>query len=93
MEQLREMCFNRVNHLQVRHFKMGQIKLHLSLIYCLLVKNTIGFNLAAMNFLKQQVEENEQVRLFADLTVKSKDKHKKQKKVSLLSLKSASSVS
>ena len=45
-----------------------------------------------MNFIKQKVEENDQVRLFSDLTLKQKDKNKN-KNVTLVSLKSASSVS
>lgn len=57
-------------------------------------KDTIGFNLAATRFLKQQIEEDEQVRLFSDLTLKKNNKNKKkQTKIALMSLKSASSVS
>lgn len=56
-------------------------------------KNSFGFNLAAIKFLKQKVEEKDQVRLFADFSLKHKEKYKKQKKnIALLSLKSASTV-
>jgi hypothetical protein len=48
--------------------------------------------MAAVTFLKHKVEENEQVRLFSDVSLKYKEKIKKQKKVALLSLKSASTV-
>jgi hypothetical protein len=48
--------------------------------------------LAGINFIRQKVEENDQIRLFSDLTVKHKEKNKKNK-VTLVSLKSASSVS
>jgi hypothetical protein len=47
--------------------------------------------LAAVKYLKNKLEENEQVRLFSDLSLKNKKKQKP--KVTLLSLKSASSVS
>lgn len=58
------------------------------------LRDTIGFNLSAIKFLKQKVEENEQVRLFSDISSKYKEKtKKKQKKVALVNLKSASSVS
>ncbi|CAF0833995.1 unnamed protein product [Brachionus calyciflorus] len=58
------------------------------------IQETIGFNLAAVKFLKQKVEENEQVRLFSDVSSKYKEKNKKkQKSIALVSLKSASSVS
>lgn len=58
------------------------------------IRDTIGFNLSAVKFLKQKVEENEQIRLFSDVSSKYKEKTKKrQKKVALISLKSASSVS
>ena len=49
--------------------------------------------MAAMNFIKQKVEENDQVRLYSDLTLKHKEKSKKNNKVTLVALKSASSVS
>lgn len=58
------------------------------------IRDTIGFNLSAVKFLKQKVEENEQIRLFSDVSSKYKEKtKKKQKKVALINLKSASSVS
>ncbi len=57
-------------------------------------KNTIGFNLAAVKFYKQKLEENESIRLFADLTLQhnNKTRKNKQKQVALVNLKSASSV-
>lgn len=58
------------------------------------IQDSIGFNLAAVKFLKNKVEENEQVRLFSDVSLKFKEKNKKkQKSIALVSLKSASSVS
>lgn len=57
------------------------------------LQNSVGFNLAAVTFLKHKVEENDQVRLFADVSMKQREKTKKQKKVALLSLRSASTVS
>jgi len=49
--------------------------------------------LAGVKFLKQQVEEDQQVQLFSDLTIKHKEKSKKkQKNISLFTLKSASIV-
>lgn len=57
------------------------------------LQNSFGFNLAAIKFLKQKVEEKDQVRLFADFSLKHKEKYKKQKNnIALLSLKSASTV-
>jgi len=44
------------------------------------LQSSFGFNLAAIKFLKQKVEENDQVRLFADFSLKHKEKYKKQKK-------------
>lgn len=58
------------------------------------IQTTVGFNLAGLRFLKQQVEENEQVRLFADVTARYREKTKKNKNknIALMSLRSASSV-
>ena len=54
------------------------------------LKDTAGFNMAALKFIKQKVEENEQVRLFSDLTLKHRENKKnKKKQVTLVSLKSA----
>jgi len=48
--------------------------------------------MAAVTFMKHKIEENDQVRLFYDVSLKYKEKVKKQKKIALLSLKSASTV-
>jgi hypothetical protein len=49
--------------------------------------------MAAIKFLKQKVEENDEVQLFNDVSLKYQEKNKKKKKVSLVSIKSASAIS
>lgn len=49
--------------------------------------------MAGMRYLRQKVDDDEQVKIFADLSIKYKDNIKKKKKrVSLLSLKSATAM-
>lgn len=55
-------------------------------------QDSVGFNLAAMKFIKQHLEDNEQVRFFNDLTLKHKEKSKKANRVTLVTLKSAASL-
>ena len=38
------------------------------------LQDSIGFNMAAVTFLKNKVEENDQVRLFSDVSLKYKEK-------------------
>ncbi|KAI0212489.1 WD repeat-containing protein 3 [Lamellibrachia satsuma] len=52
------------------------------------LRDMVGFNMAALNFVKQQLEEKEQVQFFADATQRFKEKKKKAKKRALLTLKS-----
>ena len=63
----------------------------LGILLCL-VQDSVGFNLAAMKFIKQHLEDNEQVRFFSDLTLKHKEKSKKANRVTLVTLKSAASL-
>ena len=91
VEELKSLCCSSVSQLQV-FLNDNKLKINLSYLIKIL-KDSIGFNLAAVRFLKEKVEENDQVRLFADVSVKYREKTKKTKKVALLSLKSASSVS
>ncbi len=108
VEQLRSLCFNRVKSLQVsswlvclffkfvsrsRNYVMISDSFSISTVnYFFVIKDSVGFNLAAVKFMKQQLDESEQVRLFSDLTIKHKEKSKKSNRVTLVSLKSASSV-
>ncbi|KAK2138250.1 hypothetical protein NP493_8186g00003 [Ridgeia piscesae] len=51
------------------------------------LRDTVGFNIAALNFVKQQLEDKEQVTFFADATQRFKEKKRKAKKRALLTLK------
>ncbi|XP_074648521.1 WD repeat-containing protein 3-like [Tubulanus polymorphus] len=51
------------------------------------VKDVIGFNMAGLQFIKQQIEEKEETIFFADATGESRKKKRKQKKKVLLTLK------
>ena len=47
----------------------------------------VGFNLAALTFVKQHLEDKEQVMFFADATTRFRDKKRKAKKRALLTMK------
>ena len=93
VEQLRQLCHTRITLLKVNiDFFKDVLQFNINKFFFKYLKDTVGFNLAAISFIRQKVEENDQIRLFSDLTIKHKEKNKKNK-VTLVSLKSASSVS
>ena len=61
--------------------------LRVFLVFDVFEQDTIGFNLAALQFLKHQIEEKEAVHLFTDATDTFKQKKKKQKKRAILAIK------
>ncbi len=50
-------------------------------------QDLVGVNLAGLRFLKQQLEEKEQVTVFGDATDHFKQKRRKEKKKAILAIK------
>ncbi len=89
VEQLRTRCMETVEKLRVR--KIGNI---LKKSFFRFVKNNVGFNLAGLKLIRRQIEEQNDVILFADATEKSTSKKRKKDKSSaaILTIKGASAL-
>lgn len=94
VEKLKELCLSKLSIIQVIKTSVISSCCYFLFRFNRSFKNTIGYNLAGMKILKDKLEENEQVKLFSDISTKYKDKvKKKKKKVTLVALKSAAALS